>query len=277
MVLRSPCPIPPLTRPRIRSPTRKSRDALLLQRRVQVCARLHQRRRADFRRGRRLGPDDHLITWTKPPRPEWMDEATYATIPDTLTLREIRDCIVVPGRRVRVLLMCAASRLRWCVANCGPPCSLTIWSARLRRQPRCTTNSRGRSASPAPVNTCWRPGRASRRSAKEILSRCQDAARAHRSTRGCQPSRTNRAARTQAPAARLQVDARTARNTPRAAGDAQVARTKEFSTLRVAVGCAPRARRQLRGTGKKGEKHAETTQATRLVKHRERAREAPGW
>ena len=77
--------------------------ALLLQRRVEVCARLHQRRRADFRRGRRLGPDDHLITWTKPPRPEWMDEATYATIPDTLTLREIRYCIVVPGRRVRVL------------------------------------------------------------------------------------------------------------------------------------------------------------------------------
>lgn len=77
--------------------------ALLLQRRVHVCARLHQRRRADFRRGRRLGPDDHLITWTKPPRPEWMDEATYAAIPDSLTLREIRYCVVVPGRRVQVL------------------------------------------------------------------------------------------------------------------------------------------------------------------------------
>jgi Transposase DDE domain len=77
--------------------------ALLLQRRVHVCARLHQRRRADFRRGRRLGPDDHLITWTKPPRPEWMDEETYAAIPETLTLREIRYRIAIPGRRVQLL------------------------------------------------------------------------------------------------------------------------------------------------------------------------------
>ncbi|HEY2839770.1 MAG TPA: IS4 family transposase [Pirellulales bacterium] len=77
--------------------------ALLGQRGIEVCARLHQRRVADFRRGRRLGPDDHLITWTKPPRPEWMDEETYATIPDTLTLREMRYFIVAPGCRVRLI------------------------------------------------------------------------------------------------------------------------------------------------------------------------------
>jgi hypothetical protein len=77
--------------------------ALLLQRKIDVCARLHQRRLIDFRRGRRLGRDDHLITWTKPARPEWMDEETYATIPDTLTLREVRYRIVVPGRRVESL------------------------------------------------------------------------------------------------------------------------------------------------------------------------------
>jgi putative transposase len=76
---------------------------LLLGRQTHVCARLHQRRRADFRRGRPLGPDDHLITWTKPPKPEWMDDETYATVPDTLTLREIRYWITVPGRRVRVI------------------------------------------------------------------------------------------------------------------------------------------------------------------------------
>jgi hypothetical protein len=77
--------------------------ALLAQRGVDVCARLHQCRRPDFRRGQRLGPDDHLITWTKPPRPDWMDEQTYATIPKTLTLRELRYCLAVPGRRVQVL------------------------------------------------------------------------------------------------------------------------------------------------------------------------------
>jgi len=77
--------------------------ALLLQRKVHVCARLHQRRRADFRRGRRLGPDDHLVEWSRPERPDWMDEQTYARIPETLTLREMRYCVVAPGRRVRVL------------------------------------------------------------------------------------------------------------------------------------------------------------------------------
>jgi putative transposase len=77
--------------------------ALLAQRKIDVCTRLHQKRRADFRRGRRLGPDDHLIVWTKPSRPEWMDEATYAAIPATLTLREMRYCVVVPGCRTKVL------------------------------------------------------------------------------------------------------------------------------------------------------------------------------
>lgn len=77
--------------------------SLLRQRGIDSCTRLHQRRTADFRRGRRLGPDDHLITWTKPVRPEWMDQETYATIPDTLTLREIRYRVTVPGRRTKVL------------------------------------------------------------------------------------------------------------------------------------------------------------------------------
>lgn len=77
--------------------------ALLGGRNVDVCTRLHQRRRADFRKGRRLGPDDHLIVWTKPSRPEWMDEATYAAIPNTMTLREVRFCVVEPGRRTQVL------------------------------------------------------------------------------------------------------------------------------------------------------------------------------
>lgn len=77
--------------------------ALLSQRGVDVCARLHQCRTIDFRRGQRLGHDDHLITWTKPARPKWMDEETYATIPDTLTLREIRYRVTAPDYRVQEL------------------------------------------------------------------------------------------------------------------------------------------------------------------------------
>jgi len=77
--------------------------ALLLSQGVQVCARKHHLRHSDFRRGRRLGKYDHIIVWTRPPRPEWMDEATYARIPKQLELREIRYNIVVPGRRTRTI------------------------------------------------------------------------------------------------------------------------------------------------------------------------------
>ena len=77
--------------------------ALLTLRGVEACARLHQRRPSDFRRGKRLGKYDRLVTWQRPGRPAWMDEATYATIPETLTLRMMRFNILVPGRRTRAI------------------------------------------------------------------------------------------------------------------------------------------------------------------------------
>ncbi|MBC8869626.1 MAG: IS4 family transposase [Planctomycetes bacterium] len=75
--------------------------ALLLAQGTHVCARKHHLRHGDFRRGRRLGKYDHLIVWTRPQRPSWMDKATYEQIPKTLELREIRYSIVDPGRRTR--------------------------------------------------------------------------------------------------------------------------------------------------------------------------------
>jgi hypothetical protein len=77
--------------------------ALQRQRGVDVCARMNRRRHVDFRRGRRLGKYDHLIEWNKPPRPDWMDEATYAEIPDKMVLREIRFNVVEPGKRTETL------------------------------------------------------------------------------------------------------------------------------------------------------------------------------
>ena len=50
----------------------------------------HHLRITDFRRGQRLGVRDHVVTWARPQRPDWMDEATYATMPETLTMREVR-------------------------------------------------------------------------------------------------------------------------------------------------------------------------------------------
>jgi len=66
---------------------------------VDVCMRKHQRRHSDFRTGRRLGPDDHIITWHRPAKPAWMTDEDYAAIPLTLTLRELRFEVTEPGRR----------------------------------------------------------------------------------------------------------------------------------------------------------------------------------
>jgi hypothetical protein len=73
--------------------------ALLLQHGVDVCFRKHQRRKTDFRTGRRLGRNDHLVTWQRPGQPAWMSDELYASLPESLTLREIRYVISEPGRR----------------------------------------------------------------------------------------------------------------------------------------------------------------------------------
>jgi len=64
--------------------------ALLVQRKVHVLVHQHQRRKTDFGQGRRLGPNDHVVVWDKPECPPWMDQATYDSLPETITLRELR-------------------------------------------------------------------------------------------------------------------------------------------------------------------------------------------
>ena len=78
-----------------------------LQRRgVDVVVRLHQRRNADFRRGRRLGKGDHLVTWPKPAHaPAWMTAAEYAAMPAELSVREIRVRVTDKTKRVRTLII----------------------------------------------------------------------------------------------------------------------------------------------------------------------------
>lgn len=72
----------------------------LSQRNVDVLFRMHQRRKFDFRRGRCLGVEDHVVAWVKPKRPKWMYEATYQRIADTLEVRELRVKVSRPGYRV---------------------------------------------------------------------------------------------------------------------------------------------------------------------------------
>jgi putative transposase len=79
--------------------------AELLQREIDGVFRMHQRRKIDFRRGRCLGIADHIVIWQKPARPEWMDEATYAQMPDEMRVRELRFRVEQPGYRVDEIVL----------------------------------------------------------------------------------------------------------------------------------------------------------------------------
>ena len=80
--------------------------AALQARGVDVVVRLHQARMADFRRGRRLGREDHLVTWTKPAHvPDWMSRAEYEAMPAQLTVREFRVRVRDRTKRVRKLVI----------------------------------------------------------------------------------------------------------------------------------------------------------------------------
>lgn len=79
--------------------------ALLKQRGVEMVVRKHQLRETDFRTGKRLGRDDHLVCWSKPSRPSWMTEEQYALLPDSLTLREVRVRVEQKGFRTQELIV----------------------------------------------------------------------------------------------------------------------------------------------------------------------------
>jgi Transposase DDE domain len=72
---------------------------------VDYVGRQHQRRKVDFRRGQRLGYEDHRLVWHKPARPAWLDEATYQQVPETLQVRELRVRGTRKGFRTGVLLV----------------------------------------------------------------------------------------------------------------------------------------------------------------------------
>jgi len=80
--------------------------ASLQARGVDSVMRLHQARPADFRRGKRLGPDDRLISWSKPAQrtAAWSEEE-FAALPETLTLRLIRLQVAAKGFRTQQVIL----------------------------------------------------------------------------------------------------------------------------------------------------------------------------
>jgi putative transposase len=75
------------------------------QRGVDVVARLHASRNQDFRVGCRYGAGERLMIWNRPARPQWLDEATYQSLPLYLEVRELLVHVAQPGRRTRRLIV----------------------------------------------------------------------------------------------------------------------------------------------------------------------------
>jgi hypothetical protein len=80
--------------------------AALQHRGIDTVVRLHQMRKADWRFGRRLGPGDRLVAWTKPTRcPEVWSRDEFARLPEQLPVRLIRTVITAEGFRTRTVLI----------------------------------------------------------------------------------------------------------------------------------------------------------------------------
>ncbi len=79
---------------------------LLGQRGVEMVSRLNKAHRtADFRRGRRLGADDHIVRWAKPTSIRALDREAYRALPDSIMVREARIRVRQPGFRSRSIVV----------------------------------------------------------------------------------------------------------------------------------------------------------------------------
>lgn len=68
--------------------------------------RLHQARKTDFRRGKRLGPNDRLVVWNNPLQStHGLTKEELKTLPDTLQLRLVRYRIEIPGCRSQQVIL----------------------------------------------------------------------------------------------------------------------------------------------------------------------------
>ena len=77
--------------------------ARLLHRGVHSLFRLHSRREANFRKGKRLGRSDRLVEWTKGPRLPWMSRSEFGALSDTMPIRMIRFRCDVAGWRTEAI------------------------------------------------------------------------------------------------------------------------------------------------------------------------------
>jgi Transposase DDE domain len=79
---------------------------MLQERGLEFVGRLNKaHRKADFRRGQRLGPDDHVVQWRKPTSIRSLSREEYHALPEFLTVRETRIRVWQPGFRTRSIVV----------------------------------------------------------------------------------------------------------------------------------------------------------------------------
>lgn len=80
--------------------------AMLGPRGVDMVSRLNKaHRKADFRKGKRLGKDDHIVRWYKPTTIRSVDRETYHSFQDYVTVREVRIRIKQRGFRTKTMIV----------------------------------------------------------------------------------------------------------------------------------------------------------------------------
>jgi hypothetical protein len=80
------------------------------QRGIALVGRLNTAHRtADFRRGKRLGTQDHIVRWLKPTAIRSLDRPAYQALPESITVREVKVRVTPPGFRTKALVVVTTS------------------------------------------------------------------------------------------------------------------------------------------------------------------------
>src|SRR6056297_2836171 len=72
---------------------------------IDLVARAHHLRKIDFRKGLKLGYLDQLVTYRKPPRPEWMKQEEYDSISTMIFVRHLKYKVRQKGFRTREITL----------------------------------------------------------------------------------------------------------------------------------------------------------------------------
>jgi hypothetical protein len=79
---------------------------LLKERGFELVSRLNKAHRtADFRLGKRLGHQDHIVNWLKPTSIRSLDRQSYQALPESITIRETMIRVTQPGFRTKSVVV----------------------------------------------------------------------------------------------------------------------------------------------------------------------------